>query len=89
MFSDLFDPALKLRLCQNIETFLSRSFTEVNDVKLVGTLINDSFTLQSGTKALTIKTIDTPTKQYVRYRVYFFIVHFLIFLDNFTFQFKP
>lgn len=41
----------------------SHSFAEINDVKIVGTLISDSFTLQSGTKALTIRTRDSPTRQ--------------------------
>lgn len=49
---------------KNLEWNSFVHFTEVNDVKLVGTLISDSFALQSGTKSLTLRTNDTPTKQY-------------------------
>lgn len=35
---------------------------EMNDVRIVGTLLTDSFTLQSGTKCLTVKTQESPIK---------------------------
>ncbi|XP_055298988.1 uncharacterized protein LOC129566786 [Sitodiplosis mosellana] len=35
---------------------------EINDVKIVGTLVNDSYVLKSGTKALTVKTKESPMR---------------------------
>lgn len=35
---------------------------EVNQVKIIGTLTTDTHTLASGTKALSVKTRDSPVK---------------------------
>lgn len=38
-------------------------YTEINQVSLVGTLISDAFTLQSGIKSLTMTTYDAETEK--------------------------
>lgn len=41
----------------------SRICTEINEVKMVGTLTTDSYALQSGRKLLTVETKESPEKQ--------------------------
>lgn len=48
---------------------------EINQVRIVGTLIEDAYTLKSGTKALTVRIQESPSTQWVFYDVFLFIMN--------------